>query len=465
MSRLLVAETGWNKLNDTHLMPRNRQAVRLRVYLTLLALDILAIIGAFAVGNCIIYPGQPFASPGVGAMVVLLPAYAALAANRGVYSIRIFEHWQETAQRAFTSFVIANLAILFAAYYLKANLAIPRVVFTIGFCLSAVTLPMIRWIVHRGAVRMAGAEPLSQVLMYEGAAPTRVAGWIQVNAETIGLRPNIYDPAAMDNLGRALKGVDRLVVSCEPDRRDLWATALKGMDVRAGILIPELGPLGMLEGERYGDLPTIVVSAGPLNAHNRVLKRGLDLAVALTALFLLAPLLCLTALAVKLDSPGPVFFVQPRMGRGNRLFSMFKFRSMRTDLCDVKGTQSTLREDPRITRVGRFIRATSIDELPQILNVIKGDMSIIGPRPHALGSLAGDRLFWEVDARYWMRHAAKPGITGLAQVRGFRGATHHPTDLTSRLQADLEYLNGWSIWRDIGILLSTCKVVLHRNAY
>ena len=138
---------------------------------------------------------------------------------------------------------------------------------------------------------------------------------------------------------------------------------------------------------------------------------------------------------------------------------------MRHDQADADGAQSTRKDDDRVTRVGRFIRATSIDELPQLLNVLRGEMSLVGPRPHALGSLAGDELFWEVDERYWHRHASKPGLTGLAQVRGYRGETKERQDLANRLYADLEYLSGWTIWRDISILLSTLRVIVHRNAY
>jgi polysaccharide biosynthesis protein PslA len=138
---------------------------------------------------------------------------------------------------------------------------------------------------------------------------------------------------------------------------------------------------------------------------------------------------------------------------------------MRAERADAAGNQSTRRDDDRITRVGRFIRATSIDELPQLFNVLRGEMSLVGPRPHALGSTAGDQLFWEVDQRYWHRHASKPGLTGLAQIRGYRGATPMRDDLTNRLAADLEYINGWTIWRDISILITTLKVIVHRNAY
>ena len=138
---------------------------------------------------------------------------------------------------------------------------------------------------------------------------------------------------------------------------------------------------------------------------------------------------------------------------------------MRVESLDAKGATSTQRDDKRITRVGAFIRKTSLDEIPQFLNVLLGDMSLVGPRPHALGSLAGNQLFWEVDREYWHRHALKPGITGLAQVRGFRGATHRDVDLKNRLQADLEYLHDWSLMRDVKILFRTMTVLVHSNAY
>jgi lipopolysaccharide/colanic/teichoic acid biosynthesis glycosyltransferase len=180
---------------------------------------------------------------------------------------------------------------------------------------------------------------------------------------------------------------------------------------------------------------------------------------------LLSPLLIAVAVAVKLQDRGPVFFVQRRMGRGNRFFNMYKFRSMTQALGDATGSVSASKDDKRITPVGRFIRKTSIDELPQLFNVLLGDMSLVGPRPHATGSLAGDKLFWEVDLRYWQRHSLKPGLSGLAQVRGFRGATDHESDLVNRLQADLEYLEGWTIMRDIQIILLTMRVLVHDRAF
>ncbi len=144
---------------------------------------------------------------------------------------------------------------------------------------------------------------------------------------------------------------------------------------------------------------------------------------------------------------------------------MIKFRSMRHDKLDPEGNRSAARDDDRVTRIGAFIRRTSIDELPQIVNVLKGDMSFVGPRPHALGSRANNKYFWDIDRQYWQRHCLKPGLTGLAQVRGHRGATEHEKDLTDRLQSDLEYIAGWSLRRDIGIVLRTVRVLTHRNAF
>ena len=173
----------------------------------------------------------------------------------------------------------------------------------------------------------------------------------------------------------------------------------------------------------------------------------------------------LIALAIKLDSPGPVFFRQPRIGRQNRVFNVLKFRSMHVNQLDQGGRTSTSRGDPRVTRVGRFIRASSIDELPQLLNVLFGDMSVVGPRPHAVYSTAEQKLFWEIDSRYWHRHACKPGITGLAQVKGLRGATEVESDLTNRVSADLDYMANWTFTGDILIILRTFAVIFHRNAY
>jgi lipopolysaccharide/colanic/teichoic acid biosynthesis glycosyltransferase len=138
---------------------------------------------------------------------------------------------------------------------------------------------------------------------------------------------------------------------------------------------------------------------------------------------------------------------------------------MRHAQADVEAKALTLRNDVRLTRIGAFIRRTSLDELPQLFNVLLGDMSLVGPRPHAPAALAGEKFYWEVDQKYWHRHIAKPGITGLAQVRGFRGNTFEEADLQSRLDSDLEYVAHWSLARDVEILLATLRVLVHDKAF
>jgi exopolysaccharide biosynthesis polyprenyl glycosylphosphotransferase len=192
------------------------------------------------------------------------------------------------------------------------------------------------------------------------------------------------------------------------------------------------------------------------------LKRALDLAVAIPALIVLSPLLALIALLIKLDSAGPVLFCQHRLGRAGRPFAVVKFRSMRV-LEDGDTIRQATRNDARVTRVGRFLRASSLDELPQLLNVIAGEMSIIGPRPHAR---AHDEMYAALIDCYTLRQKMMPGITGWAQVHGLRGETPTVESMRARVDYDLWYVNNANIALDLEILFRTVlEVVRHRNAY
>jgi len=269
----------------------------------------------------------------------------------------------------------------------------------------------------------------------------------------------------LDLLGLFMTNMDRVIVSCPQERRMDWAMVFKGSSISGEIVDPDVEALGVLGARRDYGFGSLVVSRGPLGLHQRAAKRAIDLAIAGSALFALAPVLLVVALLIRFEDGGPVLFRQQRQGRDNRLFWIYKFRSMRVERLDLHGTRSASRDDDRITRIGRFIRRSSIDELPQLLNVFCGEMSIVGPRPHAIGSLAGEKRFWEIDSRYLLRHSLKPGLTGLAQVRGLRGATDSEADLTNRLQADLEYLDGWSILRDVRIMFATLSVLAHDRAF
>jgi polysaccharide biosynthesis protein PslA len=187
------------------------------------------------------------------------------------------------------------------------------------------------------------------------------------------------------------------------------------------------------------------------------LKRCLDIAVSLSALIVLAPLLLLVALIIRLESKGPVLFKQARWGQGCKPIRVYKFRSMYTDRCDPSGVNQTVKDDPRITRMGRIIRRTNIDELPQLLNVLKGEMSLVGPRCHAIGMLAAGVPYEELVRQYHRRHLLKPGITGLAQMRGLRGPTDRPSKARARIACDLYYVENFSIWLDLKIIIGTVR--------
>lgn len=184
-------------------------------------------------------------------------------------------------------------------------------------------------------------------------------------------------------------------------------------------------------------------------------KRAIDIAGALCGLALLGLMLPIIAWAIRRDSPGPVFFRQSRIGRDGRTFDIVKFRTLRVADCEPHRCRQVRRGDPRVTRIGAWLRRTSLDEWPQFLNVLRGEMSIVGPRPHAAGSRAGDRLFEDVALRYAERHQVKPGMTGLAQVRGLRGETDTEDKLVRRVEADLEYIATWSLWLDLRIIWRT----------
>lgn len=214
------------------------------------------------------------------------------------------------------------------------------------------------------------------------------------------------------------------------------------------------------------NLPMFNASDVPLSGWSPFFKRVEDMLLSSLALIVLAPVMLVVAIAIKLDSPGPVLFRQKRYGYNNRLIEVCKFRSMHQHQADANAEQQTTRGDSRITRVGRFIRKTSLDELPQLFNVLGGSMSMVGPRPHATATKAAGILFEEAVEEYASRHRVKPGITGLAQIRGYRGETDTLEKIEKRVEFDLEYIENWSVWFDLYILFRTVPAVLFtREAY
>ncbi|MGG7516567.1 sugar transferase [Allorhizobium undicola] len=193
------------------------------------------------------------------------------------------------------------------------------------------------------------------------------------------------------------------------------------------------------------------------SALHLIAKRSLDIGVSAMALVILLPLMLMIALLIRLDSPGNALFTQARWGKGMKTIRIFKFRTMYIECCDASGIRQTVANDPRVTRVGAVLRRTNLDELPQLLNVLLGDMSLVGPRCHAIGMLAAGVPYEHLVPDYHHRHQMRPGITGLAQMRGLRGPTDRPARARARIVSDLYYVENFSFWLDLKIIAGTLK--------
>jgi exopolysaccharide biosynthesis polyprenyl glycosylphosphotransferase len=216
-----------------------------------------------------------------------------------------------------------------------------------------------------------------------------------------------------------------------------------------------------------GSVPVLDVFDKPIADWDVVIKWLFDKIVGSLALICAAPIMFVVAIAIKLDSTGPILFKQIRHGFNNEPIEVYKFRSLFDDQADPAADKSVTRNDPRVTRVGRFTRKTSLDELPQLFNVVfGGKLSLVGPRPHAMLSRAGDRFFDEAVDGYFARHRVKPGVTGWAQIHGWRGETDSQEKIQQRVEHDLNYIENWSILLDIYILARTPFALLRtENAF
>lgn len=451
--------------SDQNLIPvGNMESWRIRCYTSLVLTDTASVVIAFLLANAI-YIGDWRATHGITMLSVLVPVYLWTAMINSAYSSETLQDARLGAFRAIQAVALGAAAMLMIAYSFKVGAAFSRLVFWFGTLGAMTLLVTTRLISSRIFAHLLGGQPFSTVMVVDGVAWNDDPGIVMVDAKKIGFDPQTDDPVHYHQLAKLIAHADRVLIACQDDHVVAWAHVLKSMAVDGEIIAPDVDRIGMIGVSQYRDRRTLIVSAGPLHFRDRLIKRIFDIAVSLTAIILLSPLMIGIAIAIRLESPGPILFSQQRIGRDNKLFMMLKFRSMFTDQCDASASVLTKRADSRVTRIGQFIRRNSIDELPQLINVLRGDMSMVGPRPHALSARAADRLYWEIDARYRHRHAVKPGVTGLAQIRGFRGATVEATDLTNRLSSDLEYLRDWSMGKDLWILFRTIFVIRHDNAF
>ena len=264
--------------------------------------------------------------------------------------------------------------------------------------------------------------------------------------------------------------VDEVIIALPLDaERPLKALCdkLKVLAVDLRLSVEPLAETFQIRGMSYVDnVPVLDVADRPLKHWRAVIKWIEDKSLATLLLILAGPLMGIIAMLIKFDSHGSVFFVQDRFGFNNEVIRVLKFRTMYVDRGDQSGEQRTVRNDPRVTRLGRLLRWLSLDELPQLINVLRGDMSLIGPRPHAIAMKAGDRLYCDAVEQYLHRHRVKPGMTGWAQVKGLRGEVDTLEKARARVAHDLHYIEHWSPWLDMKILLKTVGILTTGgNAY
>lgn len=400
---------------------------------------------------------------------------ASQMAVRGYRSRHIFDHSRATRSLLFGLFVTFSLLTALGAAT-KITHDYSRLWFFAWVGMSFLALPAMRLLTLQRfdrVLREGGFvfRALSVGVRCEALSPGDVArqtGRLSMVEQSIG----IWDLDDIPTLAREVRdgGIDEVYITVE------WALAPEVLRRISALrfLSANVYVVPMIDGvqadvvtaAKNGDNLLLQVIDRPLEGWSYWWKRRLDILVALLALILLGPVMALVAMAIALESRGPVLFRQARQGFNGVEFELVKFRSMFVEATDYGSEVQTSANDPRVTRVGRFIRRTSLDELPQIFNVLQGHMSIVGPRPHALKTSAEGKLLAGAVSDYARRHRVKPGITGWAQVNGLRGELSSIEKLRKRVQYDMEYIDNWSIGFDVAIVLRTLWIVLHDpNAY
>jgi Undecaprenyl-phosphate glucose phosphotransferase len=419
--------------------------------------------------------------PTIGASVTLVFSFA----RSGVYNVfNAFDHI-----RVLRSTVKRLLEVIFLLtgcfFILKVSDDFSRVWLATWSATSAIALcgfrvltaHIVRRLIRRGSltrnVAIVGVTEIGQQLaakLTREQSGTRLIGLFDerksrfVRARIGG--PSVQLLSVLDELLR--RGcVDEVVIAIAPSASDRILELSRHFHPFA-VSLRVLAPDGyehfqVLDSRRYGDIGTFRVMGKPLDEVAIVLKRIEDIVIAAVCLLVGLPVMILIALAIKLDSRGPVLFRQMRLGANNLPFDLLKFRSMYAEQTDPLGHQLTRVGDPRITRVGSFLRRTSFDELPQLINVLRGDMSLVGPRPHALAANAAGVTYANAISEYPIRHRVKPGITGWAQVNGWRGETTTIEQIRRRVEHDLYYIENWSLAFDLSILGRTVFTVLSRE--
>ncbi len=409
--------------------------------------------------------------------------------SRVFKEFELFETWQSVGFGAYGRDLLMGWgitigALLFVGFLLKLTEAYSRLVLITWFVSVPLLLLVAQWTVRRFLLKFRLQTNLRSVVIVGGnELGFRLVQKIQKNPYLYMTVKGYFDDRAperlvIDDQFSCLGDLSELPRYVKQQKTDHIYIALP-MTVQPRIMrlldalrdtttsiyfVPDLFVFDLAHA-RFGEIsgiPVIAVSETPFTGVNAVIKRATDLLLGTIFLILLSPLLLVIAVAVKLSSPGPIIFRQSRYGLDGKEISVWKFRSMNVLEDGEQVTQAT-RDDQRVTRIGKVLRKASLDELPQLINVLQGSMSLVGPRPHAV---AHNEMYRSLIKGYMIRHKVKPGITGLAQVNGLRGETETLDKMQERIKYDLDYLRHWSLTLDLWVILRTAFVVIRgKDAY
>jgi lipopolysaccharide/colanic/teichoic acid biosynthesis glycosyltransferase len=277
--------------------------------------------------------------------------------------------------------------------------------------------------------------------------------------------PYEEDPYFINTISKSVKLADRVILDFEnTEDSDRYGNIVSSTSNNIEV-IRQLGRLPVQSINNFQGYQTLKLKTYGSDFKSITLKRIFDLTLVILSAPLWVTVMGLCAIFIKIDSPGPIFFKQKRIGLRNEFFYIYKFRSMHHEQTDSNGSKLTEKNDIRVTKFGAFLRKSSLDELPQLINILKLEMSLVGPRPSTLEAKAGGRNYWDKFPDYWKRHMILPGMTGLAQIRGLRGNTFTKDDLIKRYRADIEYLDSWSIFYDIKIILFTFTTLFSEESF
>jgi len=444
-------------------------------FILIVSLSVLAGLGY----HLIFLNFAPDLTPYLAIGVLAFSNLAAILWAKGSYQFHNLTNFKRQMYDVPTIWTVVFLVLLGAAFSLKIGGVLSRGA-TFGFFILGLSLLLV-WravLAHLLAKALDNGAFAERRIIVIGEGSRLLSSQVLPELQRCGYRPvNVFalspdDLATADFSKTLTETIERTIKTVRNDAiQDIflmisWARGpwIEGIIDALNVLPIPVHLLADDDIARYlyqrvhrvGSIWTAELKRTPLTWLEQTLKRIMDVIGASAGLVMLSPLMITTAISIKLDSVGPVFFTQRRIGFNGRAFRIYKFRTM-TVLEDGSTIQQATRDDPRVTRVGRLIRRGSIDELPQLFNVLSGDMSLVGPRPHAA---AHDTEYEQKIAAYAYRYHVKPGITGWAQINGYRGETQTLDMMAGRVECDLWYINNWSIWRDLKIILRTIAIEL-----